>query len=145
MAGFGAQPMGTSPFGVGTPTSATEPPDGPAGSRYLNPVTRDYEIDDTTRQFKQMPPTRQRVLLAVMTDLGSSALPRFGVKRPPRMGETFEREQANAVRRALRHMTDVEKVLSIDSIKVERGLGGRARTTIAYTDLLADTADRLTV
>lgn len=128
--------MGTSPFGVGTPASATEPPSGPAGSRYLNPVTRDYEVDATTGQFKQMPGTRQRVLLTVLTVRDSSGVRGFGVRMPPRMGDSFERQVENEIRRALRYMTDVEKILLINEIKVERGLGGRARITIAFRDLL---------
>ncbi len=137
--------MGTSPFGVGTPASATEPPSGPAGSRYLNPVTRDYEVDSSTGQFKQMPGTRQRVLLTVLTVRDSSGVRGFGVKLPPRMGETFERQVENELRRALRTMTEVEKSLLINGITVERGLGGRARITIAFTDLVTGDQDRVRV
>jgi len=121
------------------------PPDGPAGSRYLNPITRDYEVDETTGHFKQMPGTRQRVLLAVMTIRDSSGLPGFGVRMPKRMGDAFERQAENAVRQALRHMTDVEKCLLINSITVERGMGGRARVTIAFTDLVTGDQDRVRV
>ncbi len=145
MAGFGTAPGGSSPFGIATPAAAVAPPDGPAGSRFINPISRDYEVDDTTGHFKQMPGTRQRVLLAVMTIRDSSGLPGFGVRMPTRMGDAFERQGENAVRQALFHMTDVEKSLLINSIKVERGLGGRARITISFTDLVTGDQDRVRV
>jgi len=145
VSGFGAQPLGTSPFGVGTPASAVEPPNGPSGSRYINPQTGDYEVDPTTRQFKQMPPTRQRVLLAVLTRRDSSALPGFGVRLPPRMDENFEQRVRNSINQALRHMTEVEKSLLVKDIKIERGLGGRARITISFRDLVNGTQDSVTV
>lgn len=137
--------MGTSPFGVGTPASATEPPSGPAGSRYLNPVTRDYEVDSTTGQFKQMPGTRQRVVITVLTVRDSSGVRGFGVRLPGRMGDAFERQVENEIRRSLRYMTEVEKSLLITEIKVERGLGGRARITISFTDLVTGDQDRVRV
>lgn len=141
MAGFGSMAMGTGPFGLGTPATGEDPPDGPAGSRYIDPTTRDYAQDPDTKQLKQMPAARQRVLLALMTLVGSSsALPTFGVKPPKKMGDTYESQMKNAVRLALRHLTDVEQVIRVDSIVVERGLGGRSRTTVSFTDLLSDTA-----
>jgi hypothetical protein len=145
MAGFGAQPLGTSPFGVGTPASAVEPPDGPSGSRFINPVTLDYEVDGTTRQFKQMPPTRQRVFVAVMTRFNSSAIPGFGTRLPARMGDAFESQVRNEINRALRHMVEVEKSLLVLGIKVERGMGGRARITISFRDLVAGETDSVSV
>lgn len=137
--------MGSSPFGVGTPASATVPPSGPAGSRFLDPVTRDYAVDSTTGQFKQMPGTRQRVLLTCLTVRDSSGVRGFGVKLPGRMGDTFERQVENEIRRALRYMTEVEKSLLITEIKVERGMGGRARITIAFKDLVTGDQDRVRV
>src|SRR5690348_11993238 len=145
MAGFGVAPLGTSPFGVGTPASAVEPPDGPAGSRFINPTTRDYEVDETTGQFKQMPATRQRVLLAVLTLRDSSGIPGFGTRLPPRMGDDFENRTRNEINRALRHMVEVEKVLLVTDIKIERGMGGRARITISFRDLVAGETDSVAV
>ena len=135
--------MGSTPFGVGTPTAANEPPEGAAGSRYLNPVTRDYEVDPTTGQFAQMPGTRQRVVIAVLTVRNSSGIPGFGLRAPTHMGETFDAQMKNAVRQALRTMTDVEKSLFINDIIVERGLGGRARVTIKFTDLVTGDRDEV--
>lgn len=145
MTGFGVQPLGTSPFGVGTPASAVEPPNGPSGSRYIDPITRDYSVDPTTRQFKQMPGTRQRVLLAVLTQRDSSGIPGFGTSMPPRMGDDFESRIRSEINRALRHMTELEKSLLLTDIKVERGVGGRARITISFRDLVDGTNDSLRI
>lgn len=145
MAGFGTAPAGTSPFGIGTPTTATVPPDGPVGSRYINPTTGDYEVDSTTGQFKQMPGVRQRVLLAVLTRRDSSGIPGFGTRMPARMGDDFEAACDAEIRSALRQMVEIEKVIRIDGIKVERGAAGRARITISYTDLVNGTRDRVNV
>ena len=103
------------------------------------------EIDAATNQFAQMPGTRQRVLLAVMTELESSGMAGFGIKRPPRMGPTFEAEMRAAVQSALRHMTQVERSLRLDAVLVERGRGGRARTTILYKDLVTGSTDSVAI
>lgn len=136
MAGFGSAPGGTSPFGLGTPAAAVVPPNGPSGSRYIDPIVRDYAVDPVTGHFKQMPGTRQRVLLALMTIRNSSGIPGFGVRMPTRMGDAFENQAKQAVRQALRHMSEIEKSIRIDDIVVERGLGGRARVTVVFTDLV---------
>jgi phage baseplate assembly protein W len=129
-------PAGSGPFGLGTPATSEPPPTGPAGSRYLNPATRDFEVDQVTGQFAQMPPVRQRVLLALITIRGSSSvLPSFGVHVPPKMNELFEAQVRNSVASALRQLTDVEQVIRVDRIDVERGTGGRALITVSYTNL----------
>jgi hypothetical protein len=146
VAGFGSMSLGSGPFGLGTPVTGEDPPDGAAGSRYIDPVSRDYAQDPATKQLKQMPGTRQRVLLALMTlERSSSALPTFGIRLPKKMGETYDAQMKNAVRAALRQLTEVEQVVRIDGIVVERGLGGRSRTTVAYTDLETLTQDSATV
>lgn len=136
MAGFGTSAMGVAPFGVGTPAIPPPAPTGSAGSRFIDPLKRDYSVDAATGQFKQMPGTRQRVMLAVLTELESSGIRGFGIKPPTRMGTTFEAEMRGAVRTALRQMIEVEKCLRLDGVIVERGASGRASTTILYKDLI---------
>lgn len=133
-------------MGLGTPMSANLPPDGPSGSRYINPASKDYEQDPSTRQLKQMPKVRQQVLLAVTTMLGSaSTLQRFGTRLPRKMGDRLQAETDVSMRAALRHLTETQKVISIDSITAERGRGGRARITLKWTDLTTGKPDSLTV
>lgn len=142
MSAYGTMPFGTGPFGLGTPTSLTAPPTGTAGVRYLNPASRDYEVDPATGQLAQMPSIRQRVLLAVTTLFRSStAVPTFGIKLPRKMGTTFPAEADAAVRSALRHLTETEALIRINSVTTER-YGGRARITVAWTDLSTGLEDR---
>lgn len=136
MSGFGAYSFGLGPFGTGSPAEAPEPPTGSAGSRWIDPGTRDYALDGETGQLKQMPGVRQRVLLALATIQGSaSTAPRFGVRLPTKMGTTFEAECRQATQAALRHLTDLEQVIRVDQILVERGARSRARVTVSYTDI----------
>lgn len=146
MSGFGTISFGTGPYGLGTPVSASVPPEGAAGIRYINPATRDYEQDPDTRQLKQMPRARQQVLLALTTLRGSaSTLPEFGVRLPRKMGDRFEAETLTAVKTALRHLTDTQKVIRLDRVQVEKGRGGRARITVVYTDTSTGRDDRVTI
>lgn len=146
MPGYGVYPSAISPFGLGTPIPATAPPTGEAGVRYLNPATGDYEQDPVTKQLAQMPSTRQRVLLAVMTLRNSMSVNRdFGVRMPRKMGTFFESEATQAVRAALRHLTETEQVIRIDAIEVTRGAASRARIVISFTDLTTDRPDKVAV
>ena len=86
MSGFGSQPYGRSPYGIGTPALAT-PTGGSVlrdettgisqGSRRLNPSTRDYDIDEYGRALGANN-VRAMVELALSTDLGSSAMVELG-------------------------------------------------------------------
>jgi hypothetical protein len=137
MSGFGIYSAGFGAFGLSTPAVAPAPATGPVGSRWINPATKDYELNPQTKNLKQMPLTRQRVLLALLTIQGSSTTAsRFGVSLPTKMGNTFEIECKNATRAALSHLTSGNSPdIVIDRIDVERGKSGRAQITVTYTDL----------
>jgi hypothetical protein len=135
MAGAGTIPGGTGPFGIGTPAEASERPTGAAGVRFINPDTRDYEQDPSTSQLAQMPSVRQRVMLALVTEFGSSGVDGFGFKRPPKMGTGFERVTELAVRTALRQLTDVERIIRVDQVLVDRLNTQRARINVTFTNL----------
>lgn len=136
MAGFGTFSFGLGAFGLGTPIEAADPPSGDIGSRYINPISKNYEIDGVTRQLKQMPKNMQRVLLALSTlKASSTAVPGFGVVFPRKMGTAFEKTTEQAIRLALIHLTDVEQAILIQAIIVERGRNSRAQATIVYEDL----------
>lgn len=136
--------FGTGPMGLGTPVSGSAPPVGAAGCRYINPATRDYEQDPNTKQLKQMPPVRQQVLLAITTILASATtLDWLGIRLPRKMGDRFQAESEKSVRAALRHLTETQKVIRIDLIKAERGLGGRGRITVGWFDLKTGKRDQV--
>lgn len=92
MAGFGIQPAGTTPAGLGTPALATpnvgsalvDPRTGTqTGSRLIDTRTKDYVVDANGR-LSGMGNVPQLVYLAVQTTKSSSAIQDLG-RRP--MGE----------------------------------------------------------
>lgn len=131
-------------MGLGTPISAAEPPRGPAGCRYINPATKDYQQDPNSRQLAQMPPVRQQVLIALTTVLGSAtSLTWLGIRLPRKMGDRFQAETEASVRAALRHLTETQKRIRIDTIVAEHGAGGRGRITCGWFDLKTGKRDQV--
>lgn len=127
--------IGSTPFGFGTPTAAGTPPSRVAVANWVNPITGDYEIDVDTGEFAQMPKTRQQVLLALTEVFGSSsARPGDGISLPAKIRKSFEREVADSVRQALRHLTEIQKSIRIDSITIDYS-GSRAAPVVSFTDL----------
>lgn len=143
MAGFGSTPVATGPFGIGTPADIPEPTTGPVGVRWINPATKDYEVNSVTGNLKQMPGVRQQVMLAISTLKGTSAPnPRFGITLPNKMNETFESACKNACRKALEHLTSTDPpIINVHNITVVRGRNSRAEITIDYTDLTSGERD----
>lgn len=130
-------PIGSTPFGMGTPVAAPLPAtQGPALARYIDPGTGDFVIDADVGQFASMPTLRQRVLLVMNTVLGSStAMPDLGIPRPRKIDESYVAATRAAVRRAFYRLTDVERVMRIESIEVERTAVGRVQLTLVYRDV----------
>lgn len=133
--GFGTMGLGYYSFGGGLPTTGSAPPTNTQASRYLDPVTRDYEFNSATANFTRMTPIRQRVQLALSTIQGSSTTqPEWGIKLPTKITERFPAEARAAVRAALSRLTDVEKVVRLERIDVETH-HMRSRITVYYIDL----------
>ncbi len=146
MSGLGLFSAGLGPFGIGTPDAPAAIPAPGAGSRYINPASRDYQQDASTRQLAQMPGVRQRVLLALTTLLGSSTAVRdFGTRRRSKMGTTYDAEVRADVTSALRQLVEVEKIVVLESISVQRGGGGRSLITVSYRDLTIQQSESVTV
>ena len=140
--------MGLIPLGFGTGDDAPVPPGGEWGSRFIDPITKDYAIDPATGQFKQMPPVRQRFLLRLTTVLGSSSVrPGDGVVMPRTITASIEREVDDAVRVAMRVETNVEKIARIESVKVIRDPQntGRVAVVVSYTDLTTGREDQVSL
>lgn len=130
-------PVGSTPFGMSTPLAAPLPAtQGPALSRYIDPGTGDYVIDDSVGQFGSMPSLRQRVLLIMTTAFGSStAMPELGIVRPRKIDESYVAATRAAVRRAFYRLTDIERIMRIENILVDKQTGGRIALTLVYRDL----------
>lgn len=133
--GFGTSSLGLSAFGGGDPTSGSSPPIATQASRYVNPDTRDYEVDPTTRGFRRMTGLRQRIQLALSTLRGSSTtLQTWGVTIPRKVTASFAAEVEQSVRAALSQLTDVEKLIHVDRVDVYQ-YAMRSRVTVFFTDL----------
>lgn len=138
-------PFGATPFGVGTPSAAPIPPTGtPSLCRYIDPVSKDFQIDPATGQLAQMPPVRQRFLLLLSTILGSSsALPNLGIGLPVLIDDSFARRVDVSVRVGARQMTEIERVARINDVSVVTTAGGRVVVFVDYTDLTTGLDDRV--
>lgn len=144
MAGFGLTPMGLAPFGLGTPLAAPNAATGTWGSRFLDPLTKDWSLDPATGQYRQMPPVRQRVYFALAETFGSSTVRRDdGLLLPDKMGDGFERLQEAAVRQALRQLTDVERVIRLTLVLTNKLSSQRAHTLVQWVDLTTGEEDFL--
>jgi len=128
--------LGTGPLGYGDPDEATEPPDGAVYlSPWVSPATKSYEIDPVTGALGEVSPVMGRVIYCLTQVLGSSALlPGDGVKYPKKVDGQFEKNLLNAVRDALRQLTDTEKLIRIENIVVEKA-GPRSQYFLHFFDL----------
>lgn len=130
-------PIGSTPFGMGMPVAAPLPAtQGPALSRYIDPGTGDFVINADVGQLASMPSLRQRVLLIMSTALGSSsAMPTLGIPRPRKIDQAYVNTTRAAIRRAFVNLTDIERVMQIQDIAVEKQTTGRIQITLVYRDL----------
>ena len=142
MAGLGLFPVGSTPFGAGTPVEATAPPTAiPELANFLDPRTGDYVVQ-ADGSYQRMPVVRHRVLMLVKTELGSAAPePDIGLRLPQKMDQSFEQRARQAVTRALAPISSED--MHIDGIPVERSGMGRADITIEFTDLTTGESDAL--
>jgi hypothetical protein len=129
-------PLGLTPFALAPPVPGVDAPSGRAVlSRFISPEG-DYQLDAATGQFAYMPPNRQRVVLSIGTERGSSAvLPNLGTKSPKVQGAQFVRATQNDLRRAAQPLVD-DRSIRIRDIPVQTGApAGRSETTFEYEDL----------
>lgn len=146
MAGLGDSPLGTSPAGIGLPDDdATVPSGNSAMCRSIDPMTRDYTVDTETGHLSQTTPVRQRVFIRLLTLKGSStSVPELGAAIPGKMDERFSAKVVAAVHEALRQEVEVERVMSILSIDVQRS-NRRAAIHVRYQDLTTGEPGEVTV
>lgn len=142
--GAGFCPVGSAFAGFGSPSSVPEtakniykePTSGEVlGGRRIDPVTRDYVIDERGRALGQTE-AQQFVYLALRTDLGSSAMLELGnrLNTVRVITDSFEREITDVITSAL--AIGVQRgLLSINSISVSRMGQSRLFARVRWTDL----------
>lgn len=125
MAGFGSSPLGTGPYGVGTPATSSANAGLPLaddfgasqGSKYINPRTRSYERDANGRT-KGMPNVPHLVQLALLTTRGSSAMTTLGDEAPGGViGANFVSRRQASIRQSLTRLVD-DNMIEIVAIEV---------------------------
>lgn len=125
MSGWGSQPFGTSPYGLGTPAVASdlggsilrdETTGEARGSRKIDPSTGDYVLDDTGR-IAGMSDIHQLVILAVSTTKGSAAVRRLGqeLKLIDRITPSTPRRIDATLRAAVQHLVNPGLIEVVDT------------------------------
>lgn len=144
MSGFGSQPAGSSPYGLGTPTTAPE--DGGAifrdpatglstGSRLIDSVTKDYVYDEYGRAVG-MPDVQQLVLLATSTRKGSASMRELGqeLAKIDRITVNTARRVDVTMREAVQHLV-ARGLIEIQGTTVEVVQQGRIQMSLLWRDL----------
>lgn len=146
--GFGSQGFGSSPYGIGVP-SVGNPPGGAvlrdpltgtsSGSRRIDPVTRDYVLDDNGRTLG-MSDVQQLVLMALQTVRNSSAMNGLGQSLGDIVviGDNIERQIASIFENALAHLV-ARGLVQIISTTVTRLHPGAIKATVRWRDLTTST------
>lgn len=142
--GLGRAPLGTSPYGFGTPDAApvlggaplVRPADGGRpGSRSIDPATGQY-VYGADGRIEGMSDMQQMVYLAVKTDAGSAWDPSLGDDRSQLRDVTvnFAQRREASLRTALAHLTGpgLITILSVDVVRVGES---RVDTTLRWKDL----------
>lgn len=142
MAGFGLQPAGSTPAGLGTPSTADVP--GGAllrdtatgkslGSRKIDPVSRDYELDANGRIVGEHD-VRHLVQMALTTLKGSSAMRVLGLNRTglARITGDFERRVLGAVADAVSHLVSAGLIELIGVSQYRASTAGGLREGQVY-------------
>ncbi len=144
MSGYGSQPYGSSPFGIGEAPHAVVPggavlrvpsTGASSGSRAVDPKTRDYILDANGRALG-MNDVQQLVELAVQTTKNSSAMNSLGQRLGDItvIGDNIERQVRTLLEEALVHLTSTN-IIAIVSVTVSRLHPGAIRGELRWRDL----------
>ncbi len=144
MSGFGNQPYGSSPYGIGTPITATAPggavlretsTGSSLGSRLINAETRDYVVDENGR-IVGMSDVQQLMQIALGTVKGSSAMLGLGhaLATLDVITDNVERRVATIVDDAVLHLTS-RKLVEILSVVTTRMHAGALHIVVRWRDL----------
>jgi hypothetical protein len=145
MSGFGTAPFGLTFFGYGSPDSVAAPPVNNPAALYINPDTNDFVLDDDG-SYLDMPGTRQRVYLALKSNLGALAgYETFGsdLFKLGKIDSSFQVRAKSSVRKALDHLVQ-DNSISLTSVDVT-AVGGRVSIIVSYFDLINQASDNATM
>ncbi len=146
--GLGFAPLGFVPLGFGAPATADQIPRGNSPYSFIDPSTGDFTSTLTPGILDAMTKNSQRVLLALMTEQGSStALPDFGnaANKLGKIDETFDGQLKDRIYTALTQLTSVEKVITVTSIIINEISPGHINYSVFFYDLEREEADFITL
>lgn len=132
MRGFGEVPLGTTALGMPL-EKVTESQAETAGSRFLDPVTRDYAERDG--ELLLAGSARQRIIILLTTEVRTS-LSIKGIKFPQRHDESTARAVESDVRRVLQPMVE-EGAITLQRVVVKTradNVVGRLGVSVEYID-----------
>lgn len=150
MSGFGSQPFGSSPYGIGEATVPDampgrvyrDPRTGSAfGARLIDPHSRDYVYDENGRALG-MSGVLQQVQLAVSTEKRSAAMLELGheLGSIDTISSNLQLRVETALREAVAHLTarGLIEVLGVSMFMAGTGDGlqpGQVHTRFRFRDL----------
>lgn len=143
MSGFGSQPAGSSPYGIGTPAVATglggkilrdSSTGRSTGSRALDPTTKTYLLDSNGR-ILGMDDLQHLVLMAVSTEKGSSAMRELGheLRKIERITSNFQQRVASTLTAAVQHLVR-RKLITVVGVSVQLVRPGVAKAILEWRD-----------
>lgn len=136
-------PLG-SPLGTGIPATADQRPPGASFSRYLDGKGQ-YVINAETGRYENMPPVRQRLVIALRHLMGSSTVAPDGMRYPKIVSKRTKNELQTEVRRVSRQMTEIEKVMKLEDVIIEpTEWASRVIVTVKFEDLTTGQQDSIT-
>lgn len=150
MSGFGNQPFGSTPYSIGAPAVVDGSPGTilraaetgqSEGSRYINPTTRDFEIDEHGRMRGQRN-VRHLVQMAIQTAKKSSAMRELGLDTDDLeviTGDT-EKRLTRALEEAVAHLVSANLIVSLGVTRYRAGpsdglIAGRVYTRYNWRDV----------
>jgi phage gp46-like protein len=154
MAGIGGQGVGGSPYGVGTPAVqedlggkvlTQDTTNKQTGSRYIDPSTGDYVLDDTAR-IAGMDDVKQLVFLRVKTSKGSAAHQRLGheLRKIDRITSNIQRRVEATLTEALQDLID-DGMIQVLGVTVQVARPGVVFARLQWRNLLTDLDDEESV
>lgn len=146
--GLGICPLGVAPLGFGSPATSDQIAQGNTPYRFIDPSTGDWQSTSTPGILDGMEKNSQRVLLALMTQQGSStSLPDYGntVHQLGKVDETFESQLKDRVSTALNQLTNIENVISITDITVNEVSPGNVTYSVFFFDKEREQSDFITL
>jgi hypothetical protein len=144
MPGLGAQPLGTSPAGVGYVPAIPTLPSTSRGARYIGPDGNPVK-DEVNGGFLKADPVAMRVYFAIRTTLKSaSGNQALGVEWPKKIDARFEAQLFNSINVGLAEMIRT-KVIKIESLSVSYPMPERYYVTLNYRNLITQKSQQVTV